>query len=139
MREALKCLRHSTCTASTAPSTHALTHFEQRDSVAGHGFTAAHAVHALVGLAFHADGAGIDAERRGEIRPHRIEIRKQLRLLRNHRHIHVRHAVTGLVHLRDRAFQQRDAVGALPFGSVSGNSRPMSPMPAAPSTASVTA
>ncbi len=55
------------------------------------------------------------AERRGEIPPHRIEIRQQLRLLRDHRHVDVRHRVAGLANRRDRAFQQLDAVGALPF------------------------
>jgi hypothetical protein len=44
---------------------------------------------ALVGLALTLT-ASIDSERRGEVAAHLVWIRKQLRLLRNHRHVHIR-------------------------------------------------
>ena len=76
----------------------------------------------------------------GKIRAHRIEIRQQLRLLRDHRHIDVRHSIARFVHPRDRALQQRDAVGALPLADrYQETAARCRPRPAAPSTASVTA
>ncbi len=62
---------------------------EQRHGMTGHCFAAADGIDLLVGLAFDAHRRDINSERGGEVRPHRIEVRQQLRAFGDHGHVDI--------------------------------------------------
>ena len=106
----------------------------------GDSLAAAHEAHSLARRELHVHRAGLDADRGGQALSHVVAERRQLRLLACHRGVHVRRrdtpasssiALTARSSSIESASRQRS--------SVSGKCWPMSPMPAAPSSASITA
>ena len=72
----------------------------------GDRFAAADFAKAIVGLAFDAHTVRRQANRRSHIRPHRCEMRQELRALSDDRHVDVADFQTLLAHNRGRAPEQ---------------------------------
>ena len=80
----------------------------------GDRLTGTHRIDALVGLAFHTHLRSVAAECGGDVAANRLDVRRELRLLRNDDDIDVDDRVAGIAHDRCGAAQQIDAVRILP-------------------------
>src|SRR5438132_9732569 len=89
---------------------------DEGDGVNRDRFAGADRVDAFVRLSLDADLLHIDSERARHARAHRVDVRCELRPLRDHDDVDVCDRVTGGTDDLDRSLQQLDAVRVLPGG-----------------------
>ena len=113
----------------------------QRDGVRGDGFAAAELADALVGLPLDADAVDRRCQSaRARLRAHGVDVRRELRALGDDGHVDVADFEAPALGRSSTARASRSRLEAsFHRGSVSGKCRPISPAPAAPRMASVTA
>lgn len=81
----------------------------------GDRFISSQCTNVLVCFPFHADNRRINTQCIGKLSSYRVNVRRELRLFRNHHRVDVRHNVSGAPDDRCGALEQIDTVGSRPL------------------------